>query len=534
VYSITYQLCDKTLPTANCAIIADTITVTANIAPVSDSGTATAGLVSAPIANVAANDFVNGVAAVLGTNATIAQSGTWPTGISLNTATGAVSTTAAVLPGTYTAQYNLCDKTLPTANCALATVTITVNGNIAPAPESGTAISGTPSSPIANVASNDFVNGFAAILGINAAVTQSGTWPTGITLNTATGAISTTAAVQPGSYSLIYQLCDKATPTPNCATTTDTITVTANIAPVTENGSAVSGTASTPIPTVAANDFVNGAAAILGSNATVATSGTWPTGITLNTATGAISTTAAVQPGSYTVTYQLCDKTAPTANCAVMTDTITVTANIAPFTESGTAVSGTAATPIANVASNDQVNGFAAVLNTNAIIAQSGTWATGISLNTATGAVSTTAAVQPGIYPISYQLCDKSLPTANCATIADQITVTANIAPVDDSGTAIAGTPSTPISNVAANDFVNGVAAVIGTNASVAVSGIWTTGFSLNSTTGAISTTAAVAPGVYTMQYNLCDTNSPQNCALATLTITVNGNINPNCEYRRQ
>ena len=531
-YSVTYQLCDKNTP-ANCATVVDTVTVTASIHPVADTGSVVSGIASTAIANVAANDTVNGAAATLGTggNASVAQSGTWPAGISLNTATGAITTTVAVLPGTYSVTYQLCDTNTP-ANCATVTDTVSVTGSIHPVTDTGSAVSGTASTPIANVAANDSVNGAAATLGTsgNATVAQSGTWPTGIALNTTSGAITTTAVVQPGTYSFTYQLCDKSTPA-NCATVADTITVTANIIPVTDSGSAASGTASTPIANVAANDTVNGAAATLGTsgNATVAVSGTWPAGIALNTTSGAITTTIAVQPGSYSVTYQLCDKNTP-ANCATVVDTVTVTANIHPVADTGSAVSGTASTPIANVAANDTVNGAAATLGTsgNATVAQSGTWAAGIALNTTSGAVTTTNAVQPGTYPVTYQLCDKNTP-ANCATVVDTVTVTANIHPVADTGSVVSGIASTAIANVAANDTVNGAAATLGTggNASVAQSGTWPAGISLNTATGAITTTVAVLPGTYSVTYQLCDTNTPANCATVVDTVTVTGNIHP-------
>ena len=107
-----------------------------------------------------------------------------------------------------------------------------------------------------------------------------------------------------------------------------------SIVPVADTGTAVAGTASTPIANVAANDTVNGAAATLGGagNATVAQSGAWPAGIALNTTTGAVTTTAAVAPGTYSVAYQLCDKNTP-ANCATVTDTVTVTASIVPVAD---------------------------------------------------------------------------------------------------------------------------------------------------------------------------------------------------------
>ena len=531
-YSVTYQLCDKNTP-ANCATVVDTVTVTASIIPVADTGTAVSGVASTPIANVASNDTVNGAAATLGGsgNATVAQSGTWPAGISLNTTTGAITTTNAVQPGTYSVTYQLCDKNTP-ANCATVADTVTVTASIIPVADTGSAVSGTASTPIANVASNDTVNGAAATLGTsgNATVAQSGTWAAGITLNTTSGAIATTNAVPPGTYSVTYQLCDKNTPA-NCATAADTVTVTANIHPVADAGSAVSGTASTPIANVASNDTVNGAAATLGTsgNATVAQSGTWAAGITLNTSTGAITTTNAVPPGTYSVTYQLCDKNTP-ANCATVADTVTVTASIIPVADTGTAVSGVASTPIANVASNDTVNGAAATLGTsgNATVAQSGTWAAGITLNTTSGAIATTNAVPPGTYSVTYQLCDKNTPT-NCATVADTVTVTASIIPVADSGTAVSGTASTPIANVASNDTVNGAAATLGTsgNATVAQSGTWAAGITLNTSTGAITTTNAVPPGTYSVTYQLCDKNTPTNCATVADTVTVTASIIP-------
>jgi gliding motility-associated-like protein len=118
-------------------------------------------------------------------------------------------------------------------------------------------------------------------------------------------------------------LCDKLIPI-TCATITDTIIVSPVSGPVTENGSAPE-TGGIAINNIAANDNVNGVAATLGTagNATVSTSGTWPSGITLNTTTGAITVAAGTVPGTYPVTYVLCDKLIP-QTCATITDTIVV------------------------------------------------------------------------------------------------------------------------------------------------------------------------------------------------------------------
>ncbi len=103
------------------------------VLPAPDSGNAQAGTAATPVANVAANDLVSGLPATLGAagNATVAPSGAWPAGITLDTSTGAVSTTAAVAPGTYTMNYTLCDKSVP-ANCLDTTVTITVTPAVKP------------------------------------------------------------------------------------------------------------------------------------------------------------------------------------------------------------------------------------------------------------------------------------------------------------------------------------------------------------------------------------------------------------------
>ena len=65
------------------------------IAPQPDAGTAAAGTASTPIANVVANDSVNGQVATLGAagNATVAASGAYPAGIALDSASGAIGTT---------------------------------------------------------------------------------------------------------------------------------------------------------------------------------------------------------------------------------------------------------------------------------------------------------------------------------------------------------------------------------------------------------------------------------------------------------
>ncbi|MCB5995574.1 beta strand repeat-containing protein, partial [Flavobacterium psychrophilum] len=533
VYPVTYQLCDKLTP-QTCATIIDQVTVTAVLNPVADSGVTAPSTGGEAIPNVAANDVVNGLPATLGAagNATVATSGVWPSGITLNPATGAINVAVGTIPGVYPVTYQLCDKLTP-QTCATIIDQVTVTAVLNPVADSGVTAPSTGGEAIPNVAANDVVNGLPATLGAagNATVATSGVWPSGITLNPATGAINVAVGTIPGVYPVTYQLCDKLTPQ-TCATVVNTVTVTAVVNPVAENGT-VPATGGVAILNVAANDVVNGLPATLGvsGNATIATSGVWPVGVTLNPTTGAINVAVGTIPGVYPVTYQLCDKLTP-QTCATIVDTVTVTAVVNPVAENGT-VPATGGVAILNVAANDVVNGLPATLGVsgNATIATSGVWPSGITLNPATGAINVAVGTIPGVYPVTYQLCDKLTPQT-CATIIDQVTVTAVLNPVADSGVTAPSTGGEAIPNVAANDVVNGLPATLGAagNATIATSGVWPVGVTLNPTTGAINVAVGTIPGVYPVTYQLCDKLTPQTCATVVDTVTVTAVVNPVAE----
>uniref|UniRef100_UPI00106C07FE DUF11 domain-containing protein n=4 Tax=Flavobacterium psychrophilum TaxID=96345 RepID=UPI00106C07FE len=303
--------------------------------------------------------------------------------------------------------------------------------------------------------------------------------PGNVTGNTATTTISGLAAGTTFNYTVTLSGC-----------TSGSVKVVINnyVCPVADSGTAPS-TGGEAIPNVALNDVVNGLPATLGvsGNATIATSGVWPVGVTLNPTTGAINVAVGTIPGVYPVTYQLCDKLTP-QTCATVVNTVTVTAVLNPVADSGTAPS-TGGEAIPNVALNDVVNGLPATLGVsgNATIATSGVWPVGVTLNPTTGAINVAVGTIPGVYPVTYQLCDKLTPQT-CATVVDTVTVTAVLNPVADSGTA----PSTggeAIPNVALNDVVNGLPATLGVsgNATIATSGVWPVGVTLNPTTGAIN-----------------------------------------------
>jgi hypothetical protein len=89
-----------------------------------DGGTISQATGGTAVANVLANDTLNGAQATTST-VTLTIVGTWPNGITLDTGTGAASVAAGTEAGTYTPQYQICDKANPTF-CDVATVTVQV------------------------------------------------------------------------------------------------------------------------------------------------------------------------------------------------------------------------------------------------------------------------------------------------------------------------------------------------------------------------------------------------------------------------
>lgn len=84
------------------------------------------GYVTSPITH---NDTVNGASVVLGTapgELTLTSVGTWNPGITLDTATGKITVSKSIAPGTYQVNYQLCLNGVNPPNCDSATVTITV------------------------------------------------------------------------------------------------------------------------------------------------------------------------------------------------------------------------------------------------------------------------------------------------------------------------------------------------------------------------------------------------------------------------
>lgn len=196
--------------------------------------------------------------------------------------------------------------------------------------DSGTGTSGTASTPISNVASNDTVANAPITIGTNGSVSTSGTWPAGFSLNTASGAVMIDATVAAGSYTLTYQLCDTAS---HCTTADAAVTVGLGaIATDADSVSDINGLAGSNnvLDVLAGDTFNSNPAMTTNVDLTVVTPATPVISgglVPVLGADGLIDVPASTPAGSYAISYKICDKI-NASNCSTNTATVTVAPSV--------------------------------------------------------------------------------------------------------------------------------------------------------------------------------------------------------------
>lgn len=224
----------------------------------------------------------------------------------------------------------------------------------------------------------------------------------------------------------------------------------------------------------------------------------WASGSTLNLGTGGINSTL--------IPVQI-----PTTNCP------TIIAN----DDSGSIISGFSNTPVYNVLANDTFNGNPATLSSVTLSFLSATHS-GITLNTATGAVNVAATVPVGTYTLVYQICQTTSLT-NCDTAS--VTITVNPQTVDAVNDNFASTSINYLTgdytpSVLSNDTVNGAATNPANVILTLTNNGGITGATINPD-GTIWIPAATLINTYTLQYSICLVSSPTICDTATVTVSV-------------
>ena len=329
-YTINYQICENNNPT-NCANASITVVVdAAAIAASNDNGGPVNGANGAAnVINILTNDVLNGLAPTMGNVVIAVTAPASNPGVTLDPATGNVSVAAGTPAGSYAIGYQICERLNPT-NCVNAVATVVVAAPaIAATADTPPAVNGANGgNDIINAFANDTLNGVpmvpSAITGtVTTPATSIGGAPVPV-LDPATGLVDVPAGTPAGTYTITYQICENNNPT-NCSTSSVTVVVAAPVIAATSDsyGPIRSAIGNPNAGNVFANDTLNGVAIVPATVALRVLSAASNPGVILDPATGQISVDASVPAGSYSITYEICERLNPT-NCAQATATITV------------------------------------------------------------------------------------------------------------------------------------------------------------------------------------------------------------------
>ncbi|ALN88584.1 fimbrial isopeptide formation D2 domain protein [Lysobacter capsici] len=528
-----------TCPANDCSVTTP-VSVPA-IDAVNDTPPAVGGVSGGSAGNVYGNDTLNGapvnpadVNGTVLTPATPINGGPVPT---LDPVTGEVTVPAGTPAGTYTITYQICEKLNP-SNCDQATVTVPVTSvPIDAVDDTPPAVGGVSGGSAGNAYGNDTLNGAPVNpADLNGTVLTPATPINGgpvPTLDPVTGEVTVPAGTPAGTYTITYQICEKLNPS-NCDQATVTVPVTAvPIDAVNDTQPAVGGVSGGSAGNAYGNDTMNGAPVNPADvNGTVLTPATPINGgpvPTLDPVTGEVTVPAGTPSGSYTITYQICEKLNP-SNCDQATVTVPVTAvPIDAVNDTPPAVSGVSGGSAGNAYDNDSLNG--APVNPADLNGTVLTPATPINggpvptLDPVTGNVTVPAGTPAGNYTITYQICEKLNPS-NC----DQATVTvpvtaATINAENDTPPAVSGTTGGSAGNAYDNDSLNGAPVnPAGLNGTVLTPATPINGGpvpALDPVTGNVTVPAGTPAGNYTITYQICEKLNPSNCDDATVTVPV-------------
>ena len=287
---------------------------------------------------------------------------------------------------------------------------------------------------------------------------------------------------------------------------------------------------------VLSNDSVNGAPATT-ANAVVSIVNDNGTGATVTSDGKVHIPGGTLAPGTYNITYKICDKNNPSlcgapATIALTVNNSTIQANnddpeTLTFATS-VAYAKNADSSTFNVLANDRLSGVAP--NTTQVDIIPVTTATGVSIES-DGRIKVAASTPAGVYTLTYKIKEKY--TTNESAVA---TVTVKVKNTLTATPASLQTPITPSVNATTPKVVGDVlnqTALNGNKPSTSQVAITVTQQatppvagdpvpSINTTTGKVEIPSGVKPGTYTIKYKLCDKVTPQTCTgEVTLPITV-------------
>ncbi len=503
--SFTYQVCLPAPGASVCdtASVSLTVSATALVAADDDfTATPIAPAAGGSTTSVLLNDTFNGAAIVPGTTAVTASLLTPPAGYSM-AATGVITVAPGTTPAAVTLNYQVCENASPT-NCAAATAVVAVSPDAVA--DALPATAGTTT--VLNVLAND-------VAPLNPTVTVSVAPTNGTAVVNADGTISyTPTGAFTGTDTFTYQLCLPAPGASVCDTATVTVTVSATTLTALNDdftGTPIAPAAGGSTTSVLLNDTFNGAAIVPGTTPVTALLLTAVPGYSMN-ASGVITVAPGTTPAAVTLNYQVCENAVPT-NCAGASAIVAVSPDAVADTLTATA----GATTVLNVLANDT-----APLNPVVIVLVAP--ANGTATVNGNGTISYTPTPgYTGADSFTYQLCLPAPGTGVCdtATVALSVGATSIVAVADNfTATPIAPATGGSTTSVLLNDTFNGSTIVPGTTPVSASLVTPVTGYTM-AATGVITVAAGTTPAAVTLNYQVCETAVPTNCAQTTAIVAV-------------
>ncbi len=277
------------------------------------------------------------------------------------------------------------------------------------------------------------------------------------------------------------------------------------------------------------NDILDGAPATLNTTTVmVAPGSSAPDELTFDPTTGLVGIAPGTPAGVYSFEYILCE-TANPENCRTALVTVTVEAPaIEADDDTIDGVDGALGSDDAiNAFDNDTLDGEPVVLDeiTASVLEPAEPLTPGApvpELDPETGLVDIPAGTPAGTYTISYEICEDLNPD-NCA----QAEITIEVIPSeieasqDEPEPVRSGIGGADIINAFENDTLNGEPVDPADITASILTPAADPGVTLDPETGLVSVSEEVPPGTYTIEYQICETLNPDNCATSTVTVVV-------------
>ena len=550
-YNVTYKICDKDNPsrcgaTATVAVTITNSTIEANNdtpAPLTyATSVAYAKNTDGTELNVLANDKLSGATPTLSQVTIIPV--TTATGVSIEPATGKVKVNASTPAGVYNLTYKIKENgTSNESSPAKVTVVVKNTLNATPAtltPAITPSTSATTPKVIGDVLNQTTLNGSKPSPSqVTISVTQGANPPVAgdpvPEINTTTGKVEIPSGVKPGTYTIKYKICDKATGiAQTCKDVTLPITVAGGNTIVAQNddfsahkverssSEEVVKNGANPV-NVLTNDELDSRTG-LDTNVVTITQTSAPSAVNVDTATGQIKVAANTPAGVYEVKYKITEKGQTTAsNEATAKVVVTNKVELTPATIPSTVNPPTNTTPktIANVLDNAKINGSVPTTsNAKVEVVTPAPAAPGEVVpyvDPATGNVVVPPGTKAGNHPITYKVCDKvpagqeAAQTCKTATITIPVTGNTPTAVADDfsahkversTSNAFVSDNGTAV-NVLSNDALGSNTNITTALVTINQTGTTNPGVTIDTATGKVKVAANTPAGEYTVKYTL-------------------------------